>query len=157
MSPSLPPCLCLSLTDADLHVQLRRLWQPQCGAQGEEDHRSHVCVFSGRNLFFFPPSLPVFVRVMRKSSPQNQTCVIMCLWLCQFVQSREWAVTVQSNTTSLGNSRPYWLSICSSSNHMAHGRLSNKLLFKNLESQRLVAEMKKCLLYSYSYAVNRSF
>lgn len=43
----------VSLTDADLHVQLRWLWQPQFGTQGEEDHCSHGCVFSGNNCFFF--------------------------------------------------------------------------------------------------------
>lgn len=44
----------LSLTDADLHVQLRRLRQPQRSTQGEEDHRSHGCVFPGRKLSSSP-------------------------------------------------------------------------------------------------------
>lgn len=53
----------VSLTDADLHVQLWWLWQPQFVTQGEEDHSSHGCVFSGKNCCFILSSLFEFVHV----------------------------------------------------------------------------------------------
>ena len=70
----------VSLTDADLHVQLWWLWQPQFVTQGEEDHSSHGCVFSGKNCCFILSSLFEFVHVCCWGMRKRPVSFSLFLW-----------------------------------------------------------------------------
>lgn len=68
-----------SFTDADLHVQLRRFWQPRCGAQAEEDDCSHGGLLPGERIYVCVcPRRPSSVCLVSTSDESKSVVWIIC-------------------------------------------------------------------------------